>query len=1529
MGAVLLAEEPSLSRKVALKVMRPELAANPSARERFFREAKSAAAIEHDHIIPIFAVSEANGVPFLAMPFLKGQPLDERLKSAQGPLPLAEIAHIGREIASGLAAAHEQGLIHRDIKPGNIWLEDRGPDSPARVKILDFGLARSQAEDAHLTQSGAILGTPAYMAPEQALGHKVDERADLFSLGCVLYQMATGRRPFTGETTMAVLMSLGIDAPTAPQELNPRIPQTLSQLIMGLLVKDPAKRLASAAEVARKLRAIEMDLTPLVVPMAESVPVPTTSDPWSGIDDGETPSRAPTIAPQQTNLSPGREPPAKRKGLLYGIIGLLALAAGGFIIIKITNKDGTVTEVKVPDTAKIEVDGKTIVALNPDAKNNEPLPPTFTNSIGMEFVKVPKGTGWLGGGGGKQGETKVMFDQDFYLGKYEVTQEEWEAVTGQNPSQFSRKGEKKDAVKDISDADLKQFPVDNVSWEDCQLFIERLNKKEKDTGWVYRLPKEAEWEYACRRGPVDKLDSGFDFYFAKPTNKLLPEQANFNFPKALKRTCKAGSYEPNPLGLYDMHGNAWEWCVDDDNGPNGVSHRVLRGGHWFGDSGGCRAAFRGTNPPSYRDSALGLRIARVSVARKDATPTEVANLPPLKPIDFKPIPIGESPFDKLDPKEIPAAERFEWQPKELVGLIGSHARRHWFDVRAIAFSPDGKLAATGSAGLDYIIIWDLATQTAKHRLQWTRGSWLSNVDSLQFSEDGKKLYAGMHGNGSGLRVIDLSGPEPKWLSMIIDGKETTEWFNNRTGSIMAAFENGNTLAVFGHAVSLFDWNNGSPKLVTDKFPVTGFPVFVPKTNQMIFASPEGKLKRATIKNAKFVDDAEIPVPLEPKEYPRAVRVDGKVLALWVKDRIELWDVSGDKPAKKCEWKQSDAIRADSRFSISPDGRWFTGSYNEPQLWRVDGNEPKLVALLDQSWNGLSQVGFSSDGNRVIVGNLRGFVRFWDLSGAEPKELAPFDPATAFLPNRGGNTFDSARGYLMLPHYDSQPGKWYRNQLWDLTGKRPEPAPNAGSFLDPDGTIHFAGANRWLQIPPQFQQRPRLYTLADGRWQSDGPEFGEPNTTGNVSEDGRLMVAYAGPNKTPDRLEGWDLSANPPAKKWSQSLKDHPVFEHWGYRQVWFSADGRWFATTAKADKADGPWKLVVWRNTGAKPEVYTALPCTWQPHLYVAAFSPDGRYLAHTPEANHTVSIMDLSGPKPREARRIEGNLSGLGYVQTLAFHPDGKHLAYGSHISAGVLDVTTGHPVWEWNPPGPVDRLDWAADGRHLVTHNGNKTIYVLRLNKLIQKLTAKEVREPVGDGLVDLLDLNEDWTNTLAGKGWEKKDGKWTSTFIHRGWSVLGLPLATVGSYDLEAEVTFDKGDDSFWFHLPIGERAVSFGFNRDAIAGLRLINGQYENKNPTQTMHDPLKIGQRVKVRISVRLKGDQAEIIATVDGIPPIKWSGPIADLSREDKVWSFPQDRIGVGSWSSQYTLHTLRFKKIDGKAEIIKRVPLAKVDKQP
>src|SRR5262249_45978135 len=224
-------------------------------------------------------------------------------------------------------------------------------------------------------------------------------------------------------------------------------------------------------------------------------------------------------------------------------------------------------------------------------KTGAALPPTFTNSLGMEFVLVPKGSFLMGGGGGKPGDKEVEIGQDFYLGKYEVTQEEWEKVMGAKPSWFSRTGAGKDAVKDIADAELKRFPVELVSWDDAQLFLECLNKREKAAGWLYRLPKEAEWEYACRGGPTsNKFDYWFDFYLDEPTNQLSPKEANiWENVNWLKRTCKVGSYKPNRLGLYDMHGKVVEWCEDTVKAAAGASLRVGRGGCWHYSSGDNRA----------------------------------------------------------------------------------------------------------------------------------------------------------------------------------------------------------------------------------------------------------------------------------------------------------------------------------------------------------------------------------------------------------------------------------------------------------------------------------------------------------------------------------------------------------------------------------------------------------------------------------------------------------------------------------------------------------------------------------------------------------------------------------------------------------------------------------------------------------------------------------------------------------------------------------------------------------------------------
>src|SRR5262245_41815932 len=254
MGVVFKAEDLVLRRIVAIKVMRPMLAASASAGQRFLREAQAMAAVEHDHIARIYQVDQERGLPFLAMELLKGESLHERLRREE-KLPLPEVLRVGREVAEALAAAHATGLTHRDVKPANVGLE--GPKG--RVKLLDFGLARAASQDAALTQEGAIIGTPAYMAPEQARGEAVDARCDLFSLGCVLYRMSTGRQPFQGKDTVSTLLAVASYQPAPPVRLDPGVPQEVSDLVMGLLEKEAERRPASAAAVVETLQAVERE----------------------------------------------------------------------------------------------------------------------------------------------------------------------------------------------------------------------------------------------------------------------------------------------------------------------------------------------------------------------------------------------------------------------------------------------------------------------------------------------------------------------------------------------------------------------------------------------------------------------------------------------------------------------------------------------------------------------------------------------------------------------------------------------------------------------------------------------------------------------------------------------------------------------------------------------------------------------------------------------------------------------------------------------------------------------------------------------------------------------------------------------------------------------------------------------------------------------------------------------------------------------------------------------------------------------
>ncbi|RQV94632.1 hypothetical protein EH220_07100, partial [bacterium] len=304
MGIVLRAYDTKLRRTVAVKVLAPELAANPMAVKRFLSEAQKAAAVVHDHVVTIHAVDDTHRPPFLVMEFIEGQTLQQKI-DREGALQLKPILRIGTQIAEGLAAAHRRGLIHRDVKPANILLEN----GVERVKITDFGLARA-TDDVKVTQSGCVTGTPLYMSPEQACGESIDRRSDLFSLGAILYAMCTGRPAFRADNHLAVMRRVCEDTPRPIRELNPDVPDWLVSIIDRLLEKEPDRRFPNADELADLLG---RHLAHVQTPGEVLLPVPL-----------------PTSAAKVSESSPT---PRLRKWVLRSLAAavVVALLAGGII----------------------------------------------------------------------------------------------------------------------------------------------------------------------------------------------------------------------------------------------------------------------------------------------------------------------------------------------------------------------------------------------------------------------------------------------------------------------------------------------------------------------------------------------------------------------------------------------------------------------------------------------------------------------------------------------------------------------------------------------------------------------------------------------------------------------------------------------------------------------------------------------------------------------------------------------------------------------------------------------------------------------------------------------------------------------------------------------------------------------------------------------------------------------------------------------------------------------------------------------
>ncbi len=567
-----------------------------------FREAQVLRQLAHPSIIRVRDCEYADGVrrtrPYLVMDYFAGVTLEDYV-AQHGVLSTADLVVVARGIASAMQAAHGQHILHRDLKPANILVRKVG--DTWEVKIIDFGLAlRRQTVETSVAAavqgktvlSDSAVGTWDYAPPEQMgklPGVKPGPYSDVFSFGrtCCYARFKTRepRRRHWEELTreLSELLERCIE-----EGLEHRVPDFGSVLAVLEALDSPGR-----AETERDVREF---------------------------------AEAMQRAREKVERQQAEEKRERQRVAVLREAGLVKLREMIRRVFdrkngNISNEDKAILSAHCREHG-ISEEMTRIVLAEMRKKWDDELPvleparapgDVVTNALGMKLAWLPAKTFWMGERGRQK---QVSIPADFYIGVYPVTQGQWQAVMGKNPSYFSRQGSGAAKVKDISKADLLQFPVEQVNCEDIEEFLNKMNERERNNGLLYRLPTGAEWEYSCRGGATSEADCSFDFYLDQPTNDATSAKANFNGDetgnarkgKCLGRTSKVGSYVPNRLGICDMHGNVWEWTADSEG-----SDRVLRGGSWsFHPVFDCRASDRECLEPSIRLNEHGFRLAAVS-----------------------------------------------------------------------------------------------------------------------------------------------------------------------------------------------------------------------------------------------------------------------------------------------------------------------------------------------------------------------------------------------------------------------------------------------------------------------------------------------------------------------------------------------------------------------------------------------------------------------------------------------------------------------------------------------------------------------------------------------------------------------------------------------------------------------------------------------------------------------------------------------------------------------------------------------------
>jgi len=677
MGVVYAAVDRRLGRNVAIKMIRADLWNNddvPDLRDRFEREARAVAGMSHPNIVTLYDFGEQDGTAFLIMEYVDGMTLRQHMeKQPDGRLTPEETRGIAAQLLDALTCSHDKGVIHRDIKPGNIMLDDTG-----RLRILDFGVARLTA--AALTQTGAVMGTPAYMAPEQIMGGRTDHRIDIFAAGCVIFEMLTGRKPFQGDLHQIYGQILHGE-PDLPSSLAPGIGPAVDAVVLKALAKKPEDRFSSGRDLREALEAAvraPVSLADTEESKASNLDATVVLDPRTGGTQREETEPRTREAPEGRGLRTRIALPIA--ALLLVLLGGAALAtwwvqsqgvpdgrptdpvagqppAENPVAMASPSGDATATppeemsrdpEVS-PAAAETVLEQEVLAHRDRVSAASYPVGSTFQDCPDCpEMVVVPAGSFRMGSPPGEPGRGDdegpvhdVRIEYSLAVGVYEVTRGQFGAfarATGRSAGDGCSVLGKDILWKMESDrswnspgySQTVDHPVSCVSWVDATAYVAWLSR---ETGRNYRLLSEAEWEYVARAGTTTRWYHGdsepalcrFGNGIDQTYSGVFPQDefVNHQCSDGYVYTAPKGTFQPNAFGVRDTSGNVLEWVGDCYNASyvgaptdgsawmiGDCKNRVLRGGSWYGQPRSLRSAYRFKINPDLRNSCFGFRVAR-------------------------------------------------------------------------------------------------------------------------------------------------------------------------------------------------------------------------------------------------------------------------------------------------------------------------------------------------------------------------------------------------------------------------------------------------------------------------------------------------------------------------------------------------------------------------------------------------------------------------------------------------------------------------------------------------------------------------------------------------------------------------------------------------------------------------------------------------------------------------------------------------------------------------------------------------------